>query len=414
MDFKKHIPEIEKRIGYTFRDKSLLTQAFTRSSFCNEHRARGDRGRYYSNEVLEFFGDSVLSTSIISIFLEGRTGRTEHGISSELCEGDFSVIRSKLSDKRNLSAATARLGLQKFLIMGEGDAKLGIDNEPSVMEDLFESIIGAMYVDCNMDMRTVIASVRDMLDLSELVTPTAASPSAKNALQEWCAQKSQRLPPPRYETTLEEGPDHKKTYERSCFIGDRLVGVGRGKNCKIADTAAAEAALQLLQSEAKKQSTPRINPSEILPKLREMATKRKVASPEFRDLGESEISTAYSPEFIVECRFLGISKTGKGPSKQEASAAAAAEILKELEPTAKERESKAPTDKKSKSTSEKFTAEQQGHGSKRTAKSVTRVKKTPQQRLRADQSAATPESKTGLTRKASKRKTSKNAKTAAK
>ena len=68
MEFNKNIPEIEKKIGYTFKDKSLLKQAFTRSSFCNENRGQG-RG-YISNEILEFFGDSVLSTAIISMMLK--------------------------------------------------------------------------------------------------------------------------------------------------------------------------------------------------------------------------------------------------------------------------------------------------------------------------------------------------------
>lgn len=326
MDFNKHIPEIEKIISYKFKDKSLLTQAFTRSSYCNEKRTAAER--YYSNEVLEFFGDSVLSTAIVSIFLESKTERCPHGIATELGEGDFSVIRSKLSDKRNLSLATEKLGIQKYLIMGEGDVKLGIENEPSVMEDLFESIVGAIYVDCGMNMDTVIKSVKVMLDLSHYsATTTSASPSAKNALQEWCADKRRRLPPPRYETLSEEGPDHKKIYERACYIGDRLCGTGKGKNCKIADTLAAEAALNTLISEESEAQKPRISPEEILPALQSLARKNKVATAQFKDLGESENSTSYSPEFIVECKFMGKSGIGKGKSKLEARAAAAHEVL---------------------------------------------------------------------------------------
>ena len=136
-------------------------QAFTRASFCNERRR--EKNAYSSNEVLEFFGDAVLSASIVSIFLNKKTERYEHGIKTELCEGDFSNIRSKLSDKSNLSATIAKLGLQKYLIMGEGDAKLGIENEPSVMEDLFESIIGAIYIDTDMYIRRFIKIVSAIL-----------------------------------------------------------------------------------------------------------------------------------------------------------------------------------------------------------------------------------------------------------
>ena len=94
MDFINSIPVIEKKIGYVFKDKSLLTQAFTRSSFCNEHKRKGGRG-YMSNEVLEFFGDSVLSTVIITMMLRDKTERYEHGVYTSLNEGDFSNTCSR-------------------------------------------------------------------------------------------------------------------------------------------------------------------------------------------------------------------------------------------------------------------------------------------------------------------------------
>ena len=77
MNFEKNIKEIEKKIGYTFKDKSLLLQAFTRTSYCNEG-GRREMG-YQSNEVLEFFGDGILSASIITIFLRKFSARYDHG-----------------------------------------------------------------------------------------------------------------------------------------------------------------------------------------------------------------------------------------------------------------------------------------------------------------------------------------------
>ena len=74
MSFNENIKEIEAKIGYTFKDKSLLAQAFTRSSFCNEHRAPGGES-YQSNEVLEFFGDSILSSAIVTLFIKEYTER---------------------------------------------------------------------------------------------------------------------------------------------------------------------------------------------------------------------------------------------------------------------------------------------------------------------------------------------------
>ena len=198
----KNIAQIENKLGYSFRDPALLTQAFTRTSFCNE-KNYGGKENYSSNEVLEFFGDSVLSTAIVTLLMRKNTTRYAHGIRTSLTEGDFSNIRSKLSDKRNLSKRIAELGFQKFMLLGEGDEKLSINEEASVMEDLFESIIGAVYIDCGMDIETVISVVERMLDINEYANGEAPIQSYKNALQEWCADKKHRLPTPVYKTISE-------------------------------------------------------------------------------------------------------------------------------------------------------------------------------------------------------------------
>ena len=366
-----NVREIEKKIGYTFKDKSLLIQAFTRTSYCNEINPTV-KTKYHSNEVLEFFGDGVLSLSIISFLLKECTERYEHGIKTELGEGDFSNIKSKLSDKQNLSKSMKALGLEKHLLMGEGDYKLGIQNEPSVMEDLFESIVGAIFIDSDMSIGAVISAVSGMLDMSVYTDRQKISQSAKNALQEWCADKKRRLPPPRYETLSEDGPDHKKTYVRGCYIGDKLMGRGIGKNFKIADSAAAEDALTALmaQSEkteknsAKDEAKPVAKPKESKAKetkakvkeakdkevkptekadeeiaisvvkisdvvknagiknvgatmtLKNYATSNKKPSPTFRDLGERK--NGNKTECAVECSFMGEVTLGTGATRLDA------------------------------------------------------------------------------------------------
>jgi len=252
MDFSENIKEIEEKIGYEFSDETLLRQAFTRTSFCNEANRRA-KIPHQSNEVLEFFGDSALSLALVTFFIERRTERYARGIKTELDEGDFSNIRSKLSDKKNLSESISRTGLHKFLIMGEGDANLGIECEPSVMEDLFESIVGAIYIDSGFDIRCVMRSVEKMMDMSVYMdTRTAPKQSAKNSLQEWCADKRRRLPAPRYKLVSESGPDHKKTYVYACYVGDELMATGEGKNRKTAEAMAAEAALLALTGKKEK------------------------------------------------------------------------------------------------------------------------------------------------------------------
>ena len=324
MDFKKHIPTIEKKINYTFRDKSLLTQAFTRSSFCNEKNYKGKES-YSSNEVLEFFGDSVLSCAIISLLLEKKVERYPHGIKTDLTEGDLSAIRSKLSDKRHLSSRTAELGLQRFLLLGEGDEKLGIADEASVMEDLFESIIGAIYVDSGMDIKTVIEVVSGLIDVSVYADGGAPIQSYKNALQEWCASKKHRMPPPVYKTLSESGPEHKRVFERGCYIGEKLYGVGVGKNQKEADTAAAKEALEAL-SRIKDATTT----DDSLNELRALLSSKKAPSPEFHDLGEVPGLSDGERRFIVECSALGVSASGTGYSKRDARAEAAGKVLAQI------------------------------------------------------------------------------------
>ena len=314
-----NVADIESKIGYVFKDKSLIIQAFTRTSFCNE-QAPSRALKYQSNEVLEFFGDGVLSVAIISFLMKECTERYAYGIKTDLKEGDFSNIKSKLSDKQNLSKSMKSLGLQKYLRMGEGDTKLGIENEPSVMEDLFESIVGAIYIDSDMSISTVIKSVSSMLDMSVYTNNQKPMQSAKNSLQEWCADKKRRLPAPVYKTVSESGPDHKRVYERAVIIGDRIIATGKGKNQKIADSAAAEAALEILKKEDEKSNNVNLS---SLTELKKLASQSKQPSPEFRDLGEAPTSTVSAKEFVIECRCMGISAKAVGKSKQEARALAA-------------------------------------------------------------------------------------------
>lgn len=249
----KDIAAIEEKIGYTFGDKSLLEQAFTRTSFCNEESAVKGGEHRQSNEVLEFFGDSILSASIVTFLIKSRSERYRYGVRSDLCEGDFSNIRSKLSDKRNLSDNIRRLGLQEYLIMGKGDRNLGISEEDSVAEDLFESIIGAVYIDADYSVGTVMRVLTNMLDMSVYLEKDKKPPiqSFKNALQEWCADKARKLPPPVYKKIHEEGPDHNKTYVCACYIGNKKLSEGSGRNVKKAESLAAKEALEILMREEK-------------------------------------------------------------------------------------------------------------------------------------------------------------------
>ena len=327
-DFFMHVGAIEGAIGYTFRDKSLLAQAFTRTSFCNENHSA--RAPYQSNEVLEFLGDSVLSLSVASMLTEQNSKRYEFGIKTEFGEGDFSNIKSRLSDKTNLSVSIKKLGIQKYLLMGEGDIKLEIQNEPSVMEDLFESIIGAVYLDSDKNTARVMEVIGNILDVSAYLDSAERVKlgSCKNLLQEWCAEKSRRLPVPEY-TVSWEGPDHLRVYTAECRIGDELLGRGVGKNRKSAESAAAAAALSELKlREGGALQRPQAEPLEL---ARAYAKKHGCPSPVYLDVKETERSTKTRPEFTVGCRFAGTEAFGVGASKKEARLSALRKILEELD-----------------------------------------------------------------------------------
>lgn len=332
-NFRAHIPEIERIIGYTFADKSLLTQAFTRTSYCNEQNQRGKS--IQSNEVLEFVGDSVLSLSIITFLMRENAQRYEYGIRTGLDEGDFSNVKSKLSDKTNLSRCIMALGLEKYLRLGEGDKKLGIEREPSVMEDLFESIVGAVYFDCGMNVEVVMGVVSRMLDLSAYAVKTPPIQSSKNALQEFCADKKRRLPPPVYKTLGEEGPDHKKIYERGVYIGDRLVARAKGKNQKLADAAAAEAALAVLESEEKEKSAS----AEKKPEPKTKSAKTEPKPKDTKTDGKKAADGKKPTEKVTEKKAEAGSKkkTDKKPDNKAENPAAPTKKAEEKKPQKKEK-----------------------------------------------------------------------------
>ena len=383
--FRANIPEIERIIGYTFTDKSLLTQAFTRTSYCNEQKQRGNS--IQSNEVLEFVGDSVLSLSIITFLMRENAERYEYGIHTKLDEGDFSNVKSKLSDKTNLSRCITALGLEKYLRLGEGDKKLGIENEPSVMEDLFESIVGAVYFDCDMSVGVVMGVVSRMLDLSAYTVKTPPIQSSKNALQEFCADKKRRLPPPVYKTLGEEGPDHKKVYERGVYIGERLVARAKGKNRKLADAAAAEAALAVLEDEKKEKAAPTEEKPEAKPKDSKTEAKTKDSKTEAKTKdSKTEAKKPNSgkkpPEKATE------KKPEKAPEKKPEKKAE-----KPTAPTKKAEEKKPPKEEKP-TAKAKTAAPKAENSTPKTEKSTKKAEKTtdkkPEKNGKPKKEAATP------------------------
>ena len=135
------IEEIERTIGYTFVNKTVLEQAFTRRSFTEEHGGE-------NNEVLEFLGDKVLSIAVVKILNDKYAYPTEdEEYANEFDEEDLTDILIELVCSDNLASCIDDMKLNKYLIMGKGDRRNNVQNDDSVKEDLFEAIVGAVTMD---------------------------------------------------------------------------------------------------------------------------------------------------------------------------------------------------------------------------------------------------------------------------
>lgn len=182
------IAEIEKKLGYEFKNKKLLIQAFSRSSYINEADSLGRS----DNEVLEFIGDSVLGMIITKKLTERyiyspfsdeefekasellyaqhpELPPLRNDLISPLDESELSRMRIELVQSKTLAAATSRLELQKHLLMSKGDIKNNIQEEQSVKEDLFEAIVGAVTLDCGWNIDIVSALIDRTLGPDELM-----------------------------------------------------------------------------------------------------------------------------------------------------------------------------------------------------------------------------------------------------
>ncbi len=220
------VAECERRIGYAFRDPALLVAAVTHAS--------GARHRLGSNERLEFLGDAILGFIVCE--------RLFHSF-PEFLEGDLTRIKSVVVSRETCSRLSSQLGLAEFLILGKGLSS-GRPVPDSLLSDLFESIVAAIYLDGGLSM---VKSIVERLlgpEIDKVVSGELGS-NHKSLLQQW-AQRDFGLTPT-YEVLAEEGPDHSKSFRVSAQIGSRSYPPAWGRNKKEAEQRAASNALVTLQ-----------------------------------------------------------------------------------------------------------------------------------------------------------------------
>lgn len=155
--------DIQSKIGYSFTNQKLLEQAFTRRSYANEHSECAD------NEVLEFYGDKVLSIYLARWFeqafaKEQKQPHNQKYYFSQKNEGELTKLFSYYSDTETLSKCIWNFGLESYLLLGKVDENNEVRNNAAVAEDLFEAILGAVAIDSNWDFKKIFDVCTKMLD----------------------------------------------------------------------------------------------------------------------------------------------------------------------------------------------------------------------------------------------------------
>lgn len=221
---------IEDKLNYSFQNKQLLLLSFVHRSFYNEHRGAVS----HHNERLEFLGDSVLGL-IISEYLYDQLPQEP--------EGQLSHLRSHIVEAGSCAQLLGQLGIAQYVLLGKGERMNDGRGRETILADLFEALIGAIYLDGGMDAAKTFFFTHFSHQMNtHLQTP---SHNWKAELQDYSQKKHQK--PPIYKVLKESGPDHSKVFHVGAYIGEMEVGEGDGSSKKEAEQAAAMDALKKLE-----------------------------------------------------------------------------------------------------------------------------------------------------------------------
>ena len=227
----KDLKGLEKNIGYSFKDISLLKTALTHPSYLNERQ----KNRIYSNQRLEFFGDSVLSVAVSEYIFSNL---------KSFPEGRLSELRAKVVCEDSLAQMAKDLDVGSYLFLGRGEVKSGGANRSSTLCDAMEAIIAAVYLDGG------YAPARELIlgNLTDSINSFANCGSHignyKTALQEIVQANGGTLS---YTVVAESGPEHAKQFEVAVVIDGFERARATGVSKKKAEQAAAQKAIALMQ-----------------------------------------------------------------------------------------------------------------------------------------------------------------------
>lgn len=219
---------LEKKIGYHFHEKKLLERALTHSSFMNEQKIN----KYGDYERLEFLGDAVLEM-VTSEFL--------YCSHPELPEGKLTKMRASMVCEPSLAFCARDINLGQFIRLGKGEESGGGRERDSIISDVMEAVIGAIYLDDGMLSAKTFIEKFILSDLDEKVLFY----DSKSNLQELIQGKLKKEF--RYVLKDENGPEHEKTFVVEVVMEQEVLGMGTGRTKKAAEQQAAYQALLLLR-----------------------------------------------------------------------------------------------------------------------------------------------------------------------
>ena len=221
-----------KSIGYEFKNKDLLKTALTHSSYANEH---GEK----SYERLEFLGDSILSFIISTYLYENHP---------ELPEGDMSKIRAAIVCERSLESSCRNFGVEKYIILSRGEELTGGRERSSIIADVFEAILGAIYIDGGLECARKYVTNMLSKTVSDTVEGHGVFSDFKTKLQEIVQKYNSNVT---YKLVGESGPEHEKEFTVEVIYCGKTLSKGRGKSKKIAEQDAAKTAIEVLKQYGK-------------------------------------------------------------------------------------------------------------------------------------------------------------------
>jgi len=218
-----------KNLGITPKDKNIFYHAFIHRSYLNEKPQAEP-----SNERLEFLGDAVLELLATRFLYENLPGT----------EGDLSAIRAASVKTTTLAIVAEKMNLAQYLKMSKGEEITGGRDKTGLLADLFESFLGAVYLDQGLDKakeifdQYLIPYIKDIVKNKKYIDP-------KTYFQEVTQERFKVLP--EYKIVEETGPDHNKNFKIAAYLNNELLGEGEGPSKQRAQEEAARSALHKLE-----------------------------------------------------------------------------------------------------------------------------------------------------------------------